>query len=257
MGLISSIVKPFSSVIGGFADAFSVPQPGAPNYMGAAERTAQANLEAAREAVAANRPTQTSPFGSIAWTKGPEGWEQTVSFSPEQQNLYDLSTQRQTDLLDNALPTYGENRQAVTEAMLSRVGTDLERERANTHSRLIAQGIPSGSDAYNAEMERIDRKEVDARQQAEVAASRMAGQEYESALQGRGQRVAEALAFTPTMPTFSPFAQQQAVPGPDYMGATTQKGQWDLAGWNAQQQMRNNILQGLFSLGSSAVGAQG
>lgn len=258
MGSISSIATPFSSVIGGVADVFSVPQPGAPDYRAAAEQTAAGNLENAQLATQANRPTQVNPFGTSSWEQDDQGnWTQSVSFSPEMQNLYDMSTQAQTNLLQSQMPTYGENRTKVMESMLSRVGTDIAREKENLHSKLLAQGIPVGSDAYNAQMEQLDRKETDARQQAEISASQMAGQEYESALSGRGQRVAEAMAFNPSQPTFSPFYNQQAVPGPDYMGATTAEGNWNLAGWNAQQQMRNNIMQGLFSLGSSAVGAPG
>lgn len=254
MGLLSSIVKPFTSVIGDFAGAFSVPQPGAPDYRSAAEATAKGNLENAKLATQANRPTQVNPFGTTEWAQDEGGnWTQTTSFSPEMQNIYDLSTQAQTGLLESQMPSYGENRQKVMDAMLSRVGTDIEREKENLHSRLLAQGIPVGSDAYNAQMEMLDRKETDARQQAEISASQMAGQEYDSALSGRGQRVAEAIGFNPQAPSFSPFYAQQAVPGPDYMGATAQTGQWDLAGWNAQQQMRNNLMQGLFGLGAAGI----
>ena len=91
------------------------------------------------------------------------------------------------------MPKYGEHRQNVMDAMMSRVDTDIGRDRGATNSQLIASGIPTGSEAYSREMEQLDRKQTDARQQAEIAAEQMAGMGYQSALAGRGMESQEGL----------------------------------------------------------------
>ena len=91
------------------------------------------------------------------------------------------------------MPKYGEHRQNVIDAMMSRVDTDIGRDRGATNSQLIASGIPTGSEAYSREMEQLDRKQTDARQQAEIAAEQMAGMGYQSALAGRGMESQEGL----------------------------------------------------------------
>ena len=45
------------------------------------------------------------------------------------------------------MPKYGEHRQQVMDAMLARTNTDIGRDRERVSSRLIAQGIPPGSEA--------------------------------------------------------------------------------------------------------------
>ncbi|NIT58375.1 MAG: hypothetical protein GWN00_19755 [Aliifodinibius sp.] len=108
-------------------------------------------------------------------------------------------------------PAYGETRQRVMDAMLSRVTSDIERDRGTRHSQLISQGIPPGSEAYNREMERFDRQLTDARQQAEIAATGMAGQEFQAELAGR------RLAGTEAMERFMTDMQSRGVSRQDAM----------------------------------------
>lgn len=231
----------------GFENPFAMPQqPGAPNWEQMAREQYEASLQAAR-------PTQITPFGSSVWTQGPEGqWTQETTLSPERQAMLQAGQARQAEMLGAPMPTYGAQRGQVMEAMMGRVTGDIERARTQKESQLRAQGIPRGSEAYAAEMAQIDRQETDARQQAEIAAAQMAGQEYQSALAGRGQQLGETLALTPGMPQMPSFQQ---VPGPDLMGAAAQQGQWDLAGYNAEVARQNALMQGLFSLGGAAIGA--
>lgn len=268
--------------------------PAAPDYSGAAEATAQGNLEMARLATMANRPTQITPWGTTSWTQDPNNqdlWTQRVTLSPEQQRLFNLSQQTSqrmgevglagiesaSDLFRNryqtpeeaALPTYGDKRQQVIDAMMSRSGRAFEQEREAAHSQLIAQGIPPGSEAYNREMRRIDEKSVDARQQAEIAAANMATQEYRTGMDRAQQIIQNALLERQTplnelnafrsgtqvqMPNMPQFSQQATTAGPDIFGATAATGQWDLANWNAQQAQQNAILSGLFGIGAAAAG---
>ena len=127
-------------------------------------------------------PTYQGPQGDMPQYQGPQGDMPEYS-GPE-----------------GDMPTYGTHRQNVYDAMMARVGTDIDRDRGTTNSQLVAQGIPVGSKAYNRQMEQLDRKETDAKQQAEIAAEQMAGLGYQSALAGRGLEGRESMAdFTTGM----------------------------------------------------------
>lgn len=72
--------------------------PPAPDYKGAAEATAQGNLQAAQQATLANRVNQYSPYGSSTYTPpGEEGgaWTQNINLSPTGQALLDAANQSQ------------------------------------------------------------------------------------------------------------------------------------------------------------------
>lgn len=80
-------------------------------------------------------------------------------------------------------------RAAVREAMLSRVNTDIGRDREGVNSQLAAAGIPVGSEAWKREQERLDRQQTDSRYQAELAASTAASQQFGQDLALRGQEI--------------------------------------------------------------------
>ena len=70
--------------------------PAAPNYTQAAQATASGNLDAARQATAANRVNQVTPYGNLNYAitgEDPYGnptWTATQSLSPDQQELYNM-----------------------------------------------------------------------------------------------------------------------------------------------------------------------
>lgn len=76
--------------------------PPAPDYAAAARATAQGNLEAARVNTRANRINQYTPYGSLTYAhtgNDPDsGWSQTVTLSPEQQNLLNSQNSASLDL---------------------------------------------------------------------------------------------------------------------------------------------------------------
>lgn len=284
----------------GLVDFDGPPQPDAPDYTGAAEATAAGNLAMAREATQANRANQITPWGTSTWDRpmladgsyDPSGtWTQTTTLSPEQQRLFDLNNQTNTGMAETGLAALGSTRdmfetpldfsglgeyknyddfrQGIMDNMLTRSNTQIGQDREAMAAQLIAQGIPRGSEAFDREMTRLDQKQTDARQQAELAATQQTGQMVSQADQIRNQKIKEILtqrqnplnelnAFrTGTQvqsPQFSAVPQQQTTLGPDYMGATTAEGNWNLAGWNADQAQNNAIMSGLFGLGSAAIG---
>lgn len=201
-------------------------------------------------------------------------WSSQIDLSPEGQRLFDLSNQMKTGMgemglkglaqmqdvfgsrfnVGSEMPTYGENRQKTMEAMLQRSDTDIERDRDRMRSTLVSQGIPVGSEAYNREMEQLDRKQTDARQQAEIAATQQAGQEYGAAMTGQRQRIQEALLNRQTplnelnafrsggqvnMPQFGSYGDQGMTAGPDYGSAAAQQGQYALGNYNADVAQTN------------------
>jgi hypothetical protein len=84
-------------LLGGVTGAlFGSPStPATPDYSGAAQATAQGNLDAARAATAANRVNQVTPYGSLRYAEtgtdkyGNPTWTATSTLSPDQQALYD------------------------------------------------------------------------------------------------------------------------------------------------------------------------
>lgn len=82
------------------------------------------------------------------------------------------------------LPGVGDfagERQRIEQSLFGADRTRIERQVAEDRERLattlIDQGIPRGSEAFNAEIERLERSRTDALQQASSAATRFAGEE--------------------------------------------------------------------------------
>jgi hypothetical protein len=94
--------------------------PAAPNYTAAAQQTAQGNLDAARQATAANRVNQVTPYGNLNYAitgSDPYGnptWTATQSLSPDQQELYnmDIATSKGLGQLSNTGLDYVRNMMA-------------------------------------------------------------------------------------------------------------------------------------------------
>ncbi len=248
----------------------------------------------------------------------PDKWTGTTTLNPEAQKAFESNQRMQTGLAnlgegavgqigemfstpfnidgqsqayqgpEGDMPTYGENRGNVVNAMMSRVNTDIGRDRERVNAKLIAQGIPVGSEAYNRQMEQLDRKQTDARQQAEISAEGMAGQAYSSALAGRNVQNQEGMADFTTgldtrrqdiqesllnrqtplneisafrtgsqvgMPQFQAYGNQQFTGGPEYAGAAAAQGQYDIGKSNQDIAEKNALYNGMFSLGSAGIGA--
>jgi len=172
--------------------------PPAPDYVGAAREQGRLNLEALRAGAALNRVNERNPFGSTTYKDlGGDRWEQTTELSPEQQAIFDLQQQNQTNMGSAAAGRLGQvaNQGAfnlnglpsqVTGVQESNVGgipveqRDIAgaRQRAEdatygaatrmldpqfqqqgeaTRTRLLNQGLREGSEAWNNEMAALDR----------------------------------------------------------------------------------------------------
>ena len=211
----------------GVAGLLNQPEmPASPDYMSLAQQQFEQQQQLNQQNTAANRPNQFTPYGSSIWTQDPNNpysWANKISLSPEQQQLFNQQQANQGTVLDLSgqlagglgstltqpftlpgtiptyagntapLPTYGDAKQQVMNAMLGRVNTQYGQDVDKMKASLAARGIPPGSEAYNREMDTLNRQLTDARQQAELNATQQAGADYSSALAGRQQTEGEAL----------------------------------------------------------------
>ena len=161
---------------GGFLGLGGAPSaPAAPDYVGAAQQTAQGNLEAARQATAANPVNQVTPHGKLNYAitgadpYGNPTWTATQSLAPAQQNLLDIQNQlsQQTGQLaqqgvgyvgemiskpfdTSGLVSTGMNpSQSYQDAYMQRLSPQIQQGREQLNQQLANQGIPLGSEAWN------------------------------------------------------------------------------------------------------------
>lgn len=89
--------------------------PKAPDYTALAKQQAELNRQAAQEQTVANRVDQYNPQGSLTWKQDPTSgrWTQTVSLSPEQQNLYDAQMGVQQGMAQTGQGLLGNAQNAV------------------------------------------------------------------------------------------------------------------------------------------------
>lgn len=268
--------------------------PAAPDYTGAARATAEGDLQMAREALKANRPTQNTPWGTTRWVQNPDGtWEQTVTLDPVTQDALDNQQLIQGDMSAQALrmlpqvtsavgspfdmsrisemPDLGFGAvQQIQDSVMGRLNPALDRRRQNIETQLATQGITRGSEAWENAQQDLSFAENDAfsqaLQQAMSAYDTITGRQ----VQGRQQSLQEQawLRSLPinelnavltgnqvNTPQFGNFQNQTTTRGADVLGATTAAGNYATDVYNQQAASRDNMISGLFQLGSSAARA--
>lgn len=99
-GIVDAVGGAVSGLFGGGKT------PATPDYTGAAEKTAQGNLEAVKYQTQANRPTMVTPWGTSTWTQnGDNNWVNTVNLTPDAKSALDsqLNVQRNQSSLAQTL----------------------------------------------------------------------------------------------------------------------------------------------------------
>ena len=273
--------------------------PPAPDYAGAAREQGAANKEAAIASSRLNNPNVINPYGAQTFAEGVESDSRptvTQTFSPAQQALFEQSLRTQGLLgglgergasavgevvgqnLDmSGLPEGpgepGQIRDDVVNAMMARVNTDYGRATDQKRADLIAGGIPVTSDAYGREMDILNRGLNDARQQAIIAGTGAAGQDFTQTQVRRKDALAEALLRRQTPlneinallsgsqvqnPFAVPSVAQNATISPAPVFAATQAaGDYGTDVYNAKVSQQNAMTSGLFGLGGAALGGWG
>lgn len=258
---------------------------------------------------------------------GGDNWTQTVQLSPEMQALFDQNMKVSQGLfgsqdaalgrvqqmmgsgfdtsnlpaagtaLDiNGLPAAGsvydptQATNTATEAILSRVNPELDRQYESLRGQLANQGIAQGSAAWNNALGSFGQQRNDAVTQAGLQginlgmqqqgqtygqqtqnrslAAALQGQQFGQANTARGNALQEQayLRSLPLnelnalrsgtqvqMPEFPGYAQQATTGGTDYTGAAQNTYQSQLGASNAQSAGNSNMMSGLFGLGQMGL----
>lgn len=212
-----------------------VSTPKSPDPYAVAQAQGNQNFQTAYTNSVMGNVNEQNPYGSVKYSvAGQEPiynaqgqvtgyaprWNKTVSLSPEQQELYKLSTAAQKNLgqlavsqsgrlqgvLGQSLNTEGlpewqaynkaapvrrdeapTDRQAIENAMMSRYNTDAARQNAAQDAQLAARGLSPGSEQYGQVYDAQNRARTDALNQAYLAS----GQESRQAQDAYNRAVAQ------------------------------------------------------------------
>jgi len=270
---------------GGFLGLGDAPSaPAAPDYAGAAQATAQGNLDAARAAAASNRVNQVTPYGNLNYAvtgSDPYGnptWTATTALNDVGTQL--LNNQNQASLglgqtinsqlgqvqntmgqgFNPNLPSTGMNAgQSYQDAYMQRLAPQIAQNRELNTSALANQGIVQGTQAYDNAMRQQAQKENDlllgATTQGFGVGQQANQQAYNQALTNY-QLPLNTLSALRTgaqvqNPSFINAPQQATTAGPDLLGAATATGNYNLANYNSQQAAQAGFNSGLMGLGGS------
>ena len=273
---------------GGFLGLGPAPSaPAAPDYRAAAQETATGNLEAARQATAANRVNQVTPYGNLSYAitgadpYGNPTWTATQTLSPAQQQLLDYQNQTslglgqlagkglgyvsnmlETPFDTSQLPSTGFNpSQTYQEAYMQRLAPQLQMGRDQLAQDLANKGIDIGSKAYENAMRMQAQRENDLLLGATTQGFGVGQQARQTALQEQAYLRNEPLNTLSAVrtgaqvqgPQFVNSAQQATTAGPDILGAAQMGYNAQMGDFNAKQAAQANLNQGLFTLGGAAL----
>lgn len=261
--------------------------PATPDYAGAAQATAAGNADAARISAKANRVSQYTPYGNVIYTSGingdPDQWRSDVQLSPAQQQLLDQQNQTSLGLagledkglgyvqnmLDTPFDTSQLPKQMINpgqtaqDAIMSRLNPQFDRRQGMLETQLANQGIARGTEAWKNAQADMDYARNDAYTQAALQGMGIGQQARQQGLQEQAYLRNEPLntlnavrtGAQVTNPTFSSVPQQATTQGPDMLGAAQAQYGAQMGQYNAQQAGQNNMMNGLFSLGSAYAGS--
>lgn len=162
-----------------------------------------------------NQPLQSQVANAGQQQTGFQGGGQVqTGFDPggsQSQSLNDVGrAQRSLDFSGAPrLPgtnDFSADRDAVTNAMLSRSEPQFQRDEELTRTRLMNQGLAAGSEASNYDLDTLNRSRNDARQQAILAGGQEQSRLFGLASAARGQYTGEQT----TMGNFANTGQSQA-----------------------------------------------
>ena len=252
--------------------------PPAPDYTGAANATAQGNLEATRAATEANRINQYTPYGSLEYSRDPNaatpdsGWSQTVNLSPVGQQLLDYQnnasiglgeqTQQALGRVDQSLSqpfdysSVGDVQNAAQNAVTSRLDPMWNTREQQMNTQLVNQGLRPGTEAYSNASRDFNVGRNDAYQQAILAGINTMPQTYQLAQALRSQPLNELNALRTGSqvqnPTFNQAPQQQTTAGANQLGATQAQYGSALDATNAKNAAAGQTTSALAGLAGTA-----
>jgi len=251
--------------------------PQAPDPVATAAAQTASNKATAITNYGLNATDQQTPYGSLTysqgtpWDDGTPHYIATQTLSPEQQNLYDLSTKTQGTLgqigvdqsakIANILnspfdlnASIGTQQADIAKTLLDPV---WQQRQSALESSLANQGIQQGSEAYTNALRDFGMQRDNAYNQAALTGRAQASTE---ALANRNQPLNEITALLSNsqvqQPNFTTTPQSN-VANTDVAGITNSAFQNNFANYNAQMQQQNAIYGALGGAAGSALGGWG
>lgn len=207
--------------MGFISDIFN--RPSQPNYSELGREQANLNEQTALRMAKINRPDRVDPFSATTFRQtGPDQFLQTTQLAPEYESLRQREAGLQSGLLDagqaalGGLPNTPFNLEGIGYQLPDATGLDqfattasdnffnrqtarllpeFDRQEVALRDRLINQGIPEGSDAFNTELSLFNQRKNDAladlSSQAVFQGQNLQSQILGNLLQGRQQQIAE------------------------------------------------------------------
>ncbi len=257
--------------------------PTPPSAQQLAQAQTGSNVSNALATSALNAVNQKTPQGSLTYTT--DGYEtitdpstgQTyqipkrtanVTYSPEQQALYDtgartsqnlanVASDQSTRLGELLSKPFSLNNDAVEgrimELASKRLNPELDRRRASLNNTLAQQGVALGSTAWDRAQESANQGENDALTQLLLNAR---GQAANELLTERSQPLNEIIGLATggqiQAPQFG-STPQNSIAQTDYAGLMNNQYNQQYGAYQGQQAQSNDLLGGLFGLGKSLI----
>lgn len=251
--------------------------PKAPDPVKTAQAQAGLNTDTALTQQMINMTNQVGPWGSTTYS--PTGsssyvdstgrtitipqYTATTQYSPEQQAIFDKTTQAENNLAQIAVdqsanvsntlkdPFQFNNQDAADwsyDLAQSRIRPQQEQNRQALESRLINSGIRPGTAAYDRELTRYGNGVTDQNNQLALTGR---AQAFNEAIATRNQPLNELSALLSQSQVSNPntgftSTPQAQVGGVDYTGLVNQQ-------YQAKLQSQNAMLGGLFGLAGAGI----
>jgi len=248
--------------------------PQAPDPYVTANAQTQSNKDTAIAQTNLNAIDQVTPTGSLKYTQigtNPDGTpklQATTSLTGTAQQLFDTGQQTsqilanlgkdQAGKLSGLLAAPIDLSNSATEARLMELGRArldpaLEQRRTAEITRLSNQGIKEGSSAFDRAIQRVNQGENDAYNQLVLTGRNQAVSE---AIAQRNQPINEVIGLTSGTQLQTPGftnTPQSNVSGTDTAGIAQAGYANNYNAWLQQQNQQQQLLGGLFGLGSAAI----
>lgn len=251
--------------------------PPAPDPVATAAAQTASNKATAITSYGLNATDQVTPYGNLSysqgtpWSDGTPHYTATQTLSPEQQNLYNLGTQTQSNLGNIGVEQSDKIRGILNtpydiNASINNQQSDIaaklldpqwQQRQSALETQLANQGVQQGSEAYT-NAQRDFGMQRDNSYNSALLASR--GQAATEALAQRNQPLNEITALMSNsqvqQPNFTGTPQSQ-VANTDVAGITNNAFQNNFANYNAQMQQKNAMYGALGSAAGTALGGWG
>lgn len=246
----------------------------APNYAAAAQMTGEQALENQRTATKANRVNQYTPYGSISYNEdAPDTWSSHIALDPLVQSTVNKSNEASNTLASatndqafrvNSAYQHPMDQSSVQQtadkaygAMTARLDPQWQQNTNMQETKLRNQGLVPGGEAYDNAMRTFNEGKNDAYQQANLGAISTMPQTYQLAqsqyMQPMNTYNALRTGAQVNNPQFNGPGQMGAPAGANYAGAAQSQGQYDQGLYNSNVSANNQLMQGLYGLGSAAI----